>query len=437
VDGFDRYLRRLALSALALILALPAFNGLVDPYGNFDVPKISGVNRLPLGFNHRPLLAKALAVSRVRPASIVIGNSRAETGYDAEHPGFAARPGYNLAIGGAGVGEVRRFFLEALATGAVQQALLAVDFTMFDPSLASTQRVPDAILLTDSAGRPAGPSRRWLRLAFVLLSGTASSDSWWSLRHQRDPVAVYLPSGRRDESYDELQVEREGGHHSASLHTEAAFLATTLRDVGSEGFRASYDATMAQLAEMVTLSAQRGIRLDIVVNPIHARHSYLFSAAGLWPAYERWKRDLAAVAARSPRPVALWDFSGISECTAEPMPREGDATTKMRWYRESGHFRLALGNVVLDRVYGRTQGACPGLGRRLDAATVDAELATQRAALVRWTAGHPADVAEIDALARRYGRKGKPRRRRLARSSWRRQLMSGCPEESGRRSAAA
>jgi hypothetical protein len=438
VDGFDCYLRRLALFAIVLVLALAGFNALVDPYGNFDVPRISGVNRLPLGFNHRPLLAKALAVTRVRPASIILGNSRAESGYDAEHPGFAARPAYNLGMGGAGLGELRRFFLEALAAGPVEQVLLAIDVTLFDPSLDAVQRIPGPVMLTEPDGTPAGPVRKWLRLAFVLLSGTASSDSWWSLRHQRDPVAVYLPSGRRDESYDERQVEREGGHRSASLHTEAAFLATTLRDVGSDGFRAGYGTVMAELAEMVAQSAQRGIRLDVVINPIHARQSYMYAAAGLWPAYERWKRDVAALASRSPGRIALWDFSGVSECTAEPMPREGDAATKMRWYRESGHFRPALGDVVLDRVYGRPQGACPGLGRRLDAAGIDATLAAQRAALERWIDQHPADAAEIDALARRYGRRaalrpstmmqspnrtasevmpgsGNPRRRRLAR----------------------
>ena len=405
MDRAGSYLRLLALFAAGLAVVLAGFNFIVDAYGNFDVPRIAGVNELPLGFNHRPLLAKSLAVSRIRPASIIVGNSRAESAYDPRHPGFGERPAYNLAIGGAGLGQMRRFFLEALATGRVGQVLLAMDLATFEPSLEAAQRIPGAVMLTDESGRPAA-GRRWLRLAFVLLSGPASSDSWWSLRHQRDPVAVYLPSGQREESYDERQVEREGGHRSASLRTESAFLATTLRDAGSANFRERYQAMLAQLAEIFALSARHGIRLDVVINPIHARHSYAYAAAGLWPVYEKWKRDLAAIAARSERPVALWDFSGVSECTSEPMPREGDAATKMRWYRESGHFRPRLGELVLDRVFGRGGAdACPGLGRRLEAATLEATLAGQRAALRRWIASHPGDVAEIDALAKRYGRK--------------------------------
>src|SRR5256885_15607865 len=87
------------------------------------------------------------------------------------------------------------------------------------------------------------------------------------------------------------------------------------------------------------------------------------------------------------------------------MPPAGDATTKMRWYRESGHFRPRLGKLVLDTVYGENRAdPCPGLGTRLETTTLDATLADQRTALSRWIASHPADVAEIDALAKRYGR---------------------------------
>ena len=403
MDRYATYLRRLALFAVLASAALACFNVFVDPYGDFDVPRVAGVNRLPLGFNRHPLLAKALAVARVRPRSIILGNSRAESAYDPGHPGFAERPAYNLGIGGAGLSELRRYFLEAMAAGDVRRVLLALDLTMMEPSLRAQGRVPGPVMLTDESGSP-HPGRKWRRLAFVLLSGATSADSWWSLRHQRDAVAVYSPDGRREEAYDELQVEREGGHRSASLRTESAFLATTLRDVASPAFRRSYDAVLGELAEVLDLAARRDVRVDIVINPIHARHTYVYAAAGLWPIYERWKRDLAALASRPARPVALWDFSGVSECTAEPMPPAGDAARKMRWYRESGHFRPRLGAIVLDRVYGGGATACPGLGARLAPESVDSMLAAQRAALGTWVARHRGDVAEIDELARRYGR---------------------------------
>ena len=401
----SRYLRLLAAFAALLCAALAGFNALIDPYGHFDPPKISGVNELPLGFNHRPLLAKSLAVSALRPATIILGNSRAEAAYDPEHPALALRPAYNLAIGGAGLSMLHRYFLEALAAGGLRQVVLALDLTMFDPRANLPDASLDELLLTDATGKPAGDARKWRRLAFVLLSGTTSSDSWWSATHQRRPVAIYTRSGLREEEYDLAQVAREGGPRRASLRTEANFLAGTLRDVESGKFRTSYATTLAALQDIVALSAKHGVQLKLIINPIHARQTYALAAAGLWPLYEDWKRDLVATAQHSPDLVSLWDFSGVSFCTAESMPPDANAAPAMRWYRESSHFRLALGNRVLDRVYGRPDdGACPGLGQSLEPATLSKALAAQRAALRNWLETHGADAAEIEGLAKQYGR---------------------------------
>ena len=401
----SRYLRLLAVFVALLCAALAGFNALIDPYGYFDPPKISGVNELPLGFNHRPLLAKSLAVSELRPATIILGNSRAEAAYDPQHPAIALRPGYNLSIGGAGLAMLHRYFLEALAAGGLRQVILALDLSMFDPAANAPDASVDTVLLTDATGKPAGDARKWRRLAFTLLSGTASSDSWWSYTHQRKPVATYGRSGLRGEAYDIAQVAREGGPRRASLRVESSFLAGTLRDVESEKFRASYGATLAALQEIVDLSAKHGIQLKLIINPIHARQNHALAAAGLWPLYENWKRDLVSAAQRSPEPVSLWDFSRVSSCTAENLPPDANAASVMRWYRESSHFRRVLGNRVLDRVFGRPDdGACPSLGQRLESATLAAALAAQRAALRHWVESHAADAAEIEDLAKQFGR---------------------------------
>ena len=401
----SRYLRLLALFAALLCAALAGFNAYIDPYGHFDPPKISGVNELPLGFNHRPLLAKSLAVSELRPATIILGNSRAEAAYDPQHPAITLLPAYNLAIGGAGLSMLHRYFLEALAAGGLRQVILALDLTMFDPAANAADASLDAVLLTDATGKPTRDAREWRRLAFILLSGTASSDSWWSTTHQRKPVAIYTRSGLREEAYDIAQVAREGGPRRASLRVEASFLAGTLRDVESASFHASYATTLATLQEIVDLSARRGIQLKLIINPIHARQTYALDAAGLWPLYENWKRDLVSATQHSPEPVSLWDYSGVSTCTAENLPPDTNAASAMRWYRESSHFRRMLGNRVLDRVYGRPDdGACPGLGQRLEPATLTAALAEQRGALRHWVETHAADAAEIEGLAKQYGR---------------------------------
>ena len=399
-----RYLGTLGLCMVAALLMVAGANTLINPYGYFDVPKIAGVNEFALGFNHRLPLAKALAVDRLRPATIVIGNSHAETGYDPVHRTFDDRPAYNLAFGGANIQTIRRYILEAVAAGRLGHVVLALDFSMFDPLVWQEHSGPE-VLLTDGAGRRRGLWHEVKRLATILLSGTALSDSWWSLTHQRKPVAKYLSSGLRDDAADLDQVMREGGHHDASLRAESSFLSTALRDLGSVQGRERYRRALAELHDIVAVAETHGIRLTLVFNPLHARQNYLLAAAGLWPAYEQWKADMLA-ASRRVKAHVLWDFSAVSPCTSEDLPAKGDTAARMRWYRETSHFRPRLGNKVLDRIGGFGPDVdCPDFGEVLAPDTFQPSLAAQRQRLAEWIASHPQDVAEIDALARQYGRR--------------------------------
>lgn len=401
----NAYLRSLALSVAAALLLLAGINAFMNPYGYFDAPKFPGINELALGFNHRLPLAKALAVDHLRPAAIIVGNSRAETGYDPEHRAFSSdRPAFNLALGGANIQTARRYILETIAAGRLRHIVLALDFSMFDPSVWK-QEPEGEVLLTDADGHRRGAWHEGKRLATILLSGTALSDSWWSLTHQRRPVAKYLPSGLRDDAADIDQVMREGGHHNASVKSESSFLSVALRDMESPIGRDKYHRALQELRSIVSIARDRGIRVTLVLNPIHARQNYLFSTAGLWPAYEQWKRDMVAASAEG-KQIELWDFSGASSCTSEPLPAGNDIVSRMRWYRETSHFRRVLGDKVLDRIGGHgTDADCPDFGDPLRAATVTDTLAAQRRRMDEWIARHPRDVAEIDALARQYGRR--------------------------------
>lgn len=404
----SNYLRLLAICMVGLTISLAGFNAFIDPYGNFNGPRISGINELALGFNHRLPLAKSLAVSRIKPATIVLGNSRAETGLDPQHPGVTDQPAYNLAIGGAGLNQIRRYYLEALAAGEVRHVLLTLDLTMFEPSQKSGEAFSGPVFLTDDSGSLTGNVQKWKRLLFILLSSTASSDSWWSLTHQRKPVAIYRSNGLKDATYDNDQVVREGGHHAASIRAESGFLTNNFRDISSNSFTDGYKALLAQLREIVATASDHDIRLTMLVNPIHARQTYMIKSAGLSPFYEQWKRDLAALVDQSSRRsmVSLWDFSSVSKCTSEPMPNIGSTAFTMRWYRESSHFNRHLGDLVLDQVLRNEESAeCPSLGMRLGASTVELTLQRQRYTLARWIETHPEDVIEIDKIARNLGRR--------------------------------
>jgi hypothetical protein len=127
----------------------------------------------------------------------------------------------------------------------------------------------------------------------------------------------------------------------------------------------------------------------------------MFGAAGLWPAFEDWKRRLTEIAAGGGETVALWDFSGFSEYSTEMIPGPGDRQTEVRWYWEAGHFKKELGDVVLDRVLLSEGTVGPdGFGVRLTPANIDAHLGRVREHRSAFRVARPAFVAEVEELVR-------------------------------------
>ena len=105
-----RYLWAWVVSTLALLVAVAAVNLIVDPYGLFRIVDLPGLNRIKSQAGERAALFKRAGVERMRPAGLVLGNSRAEIGFDPESPAWpeSARPVFNLALPGAGIAARRR-----------------------------------------------------------------------------------------------------------------------------------------------------------------------------------------------------------------------------------------------------------------------------------------------------------------------------------------
>jgi hypothetical protein len=108
---------------------------------------------------------------------------------------------------------------------------------------------------------------------------------------------------------------------------------------------------------------------------------------------------LEADAARHPGAKAfpLWDFSGYSSITTEPLPPPG-SRREMNYYWDSSHFKQEVGDWVLDRLF-HSQGGVPAdFGVELTADNIDDVLARIRADRARYRRWHPADVAAIRAV---------------------------------------
>jgi hypothetical protein len=104
---------------------------------------------------------------------------------------------------------------------------------------------------------------------------------------------------------------------------------------------------------------------------------------------------------KSARAFPLWDFADYTDITTEPLPRQPGTAPAMRYYWESSHYRLEVGNLVLDRLFDCrcSGGFLPAdFGTRLLPDTVDNHLANLDQRAAGYAAAQPREVAEVREL---------------------------------------
>jgi hypothetical protein len=98
------------------------------------------------------------------------------------------------------------------------------------------------------------------------------------------------------------------------------------------------------------------LRLVIFTHPYHREYLDMLWDKGFWPAFEEWKRAVIRVVDKESGEkrdlVRFWDFSGYNAISMEPVPPPGDTHTQMHWYWESGHYKNALGDLLISRMTG-------------------------------------------------------------------------------------
>ena len=390
-----RYLALWLVITTLAIGVVAAVNVAVDPYRLYrdDV----GVSKPRAGPNGA--VTKTYAVRRVAPRALILGNSRAEIGFDPRHPAWptSARPVYNFALPGTGAGTSLRSLLQALdAPGAdirfvvlgldVQDYL--VDGTTSRPPQAH-EAAPTTAPLLDA--RLVGRLRDYGQATFTV---DALMDSLSTLAARRDPDAADLDDLGFNPMRDYVRLVAEEGHwrlfHQKDLENARAWLRrpAALRHAdGSEG------DPLATLRRLIAVCRQRGIDLRLAIYPYHAHQLEIIDATGHWAVFEDWKRAVAAIAHATD--VPLWDFAGYDALTTELVPPRGDRRTAMQWYWEGGHFKKQLGDLVLQQVL---TGQATGFGARVRAGDVETRLAAVRAQRDAYRASPRSDAQQIRAL---------------------------------------
>lgn len=381
---YRRYGFRLLTLTAVLLAMIAGFNGFFDPYEVLGTPTIKRVNQVKREKDIQVRLFKTVAVNKIEVQSLFLGSSRTEFGLDTHHPALRHhQPGYNLAITGGNMYEVRRYFDHAIATQPeLKEIVLGIDFFMFNQVRENTPDFKEERLAT----------RKWFvgevfagDLFEILLSKPAIISSLKTLKNsflRPNNPGFFYEDGRRN---PDSTIEQVYFNQSVIPRFRMVLKDFLVRPdmYGAYQFSPDY---LEDLQAIITTSQQRGIRLHLFISPSHALQWEAIRVAGLWSEFEDWKR---AIVNLSP----IWDFSGYNSMTTEAVQNP------MKYYLESSHYRKELGDLVLNRMLGYQPETVPAdFGRLLTPTNLETHLEQIRRDRELWAKENPKWVEFVEAL---------------------------------------
>ncbi|HMO46384.1 MAG TPA: hypothetical protein PKB14_10170 [Rubrivivax sp.] len=397
---------RLLGTCFAVVAGCGLFNAAVDPYGLFRWVDRPGFNEVKPRATQASVAFKYRAVDFLSPQTLLLGNSRAEMGWNPQSlPAGRFGSVVNAAMPGKGLDAMIPLAGHAWARS--RPATLVIGAEFFDCLEAGgppAAPAPQALPWDASA---AGPWHRFGTLrafAAEVFSLDATVDSLQTLLAQRNPDAPHLRRDGFQPARDYPRMQAVEGPRKMFLQRDQENARRRMN--GPRSIR--YDdgqlsECFAALDQLLGKAQERGQAVFVATYPYHARLLELIANAGLGPAYEDWKTALTELVAARQRhglEVTLRDFGAYHRYAVEPVPSPGQKRSAPKWYWESGHFRSDLGDRMLAVMFGDLQPE--GLfGVALSPATLAAHLADVRASRAEFVAEQPEVVAEMAALSAR------------------------------------
>ncbi len=379
---FKPFLRSFFWSGIAALLAVILFTTTLDPFGLVGTPAIDGFNKIKprMFFNAR--MIKAHQVSRFQPHGLILGSSRAETGLDPEHPGWAksAYPVYNLSLPSARIYELYSYLVHAHASSPIRQVVMGLDFFSFDTEPISEIGFDSSRLRNRAGFLP--KSQTIKDMLTGIISYNAIEASYTTLKEQNKVTFGYLRNGSQDTRRRREIVQAKGGHFAAFEATlQSIMLAedgVTKLDYGHKsGEKAN---ALKWFRKSIQFCINNQIELYLLISPLHAQWLELMWQLGAWSDYEQWKKDMVKIVEteldiNERSVVELWDFSGFNSISTENVPGPNQTKVEMDWYWEASHYKRELGDLMLDRVLIGIQGSSPfEFGYRLSRNNIEQHL---------------------------------------------------------------
>ncbi len=406
------------LTTVIIFIVIGGFNLVIDPYGVYRLVRIPGVNVYKPVVYTNSRWAKAQAIEMIRPRSLVLGDSRTEIGIDPDSVYWRHRtsPSYNLSIASGNMQDTLAYFKYANSIVPIKHVILGLDLLMFKAGNNPMQRAGFS-WLEGLQQRPRAtdiPKNR----TYGLFSLNASKASIQTIlaQHGRD-IAPFYANGMRDttplvDRQARVGVKRQFlaseknfiyRHMYARTPTgEFLYAAHPMHSPGLDAFR-----------ELLDICVKSNIDIVVFISPVHARQLEIIRNEGSWDIFEEWERqivnivDLANKQLPKNDAIPLWDFADYNAITMELPPAIGNKQASMKWYWESSHYKSAVGEIILEKIFDAKskKPILNGFGTPLDKRTIEAHLSEIRRQQQNYANMFPGEISDVQSLFARPVRK--------------------------------
>ncbi|MDP1636714.1 MAG: hypothetical protein Q8K74_09900 [Candidatus Nitrotoga sp.] len=395
------YLRIWFLALLILLIGAVTLNYWVDPYGLYRPYSEGGWK--PNGATQGELV-KPYLVLKHSPHTLILGNSRAEVGFDPADVAWpeSAQPIYNLALPGTGTRVARRLFEHVLAVHPPKTIVLGVDFMDFlvspDVSNKWEPEIIHRLLIT-----PDGQinNKRWLQMmldgAITLASLNAVLHSIDTLRMHGKTEVAHLTAAGFNPMHDYSRIARNEGYFNLFRQRDIENMRVYQKRPKNLFSRGTHTSpAFEDVTAILDAAHAHGIQVKVVIYPYHAHLLEIFRITNCWDIFEDWKRELTLrVATHSRNQATLWDFSGYHRYARESVPPVGDKQTVVPDYWEAGHFKKELGHQILARLSGTGEA---DFGVALTPENINAHLLAIRQDGVKYRLERSVEISQLEGL---------------------------------------
>lgn len=400
MNVFKRYLYATLISISLGFLGVAVFNFSVDPYAIYRSHVTSQTLAQRPGAKIHERLHKVHQVLKIKPQTLILGNSRVTVGYDPMDPSFPYPKVYNFGLDGANLHEIFHALKFVHQLCPLKQVLLGLDFTSFNAFLKDK---PD---FNEDRYDPNHHYRHLEKLKLLLAVSTLK-DSLKTLTNGHDlNYPTLTTQGFSTTQALERYRVKGGGHRAISLSSEKSYMKATWfpEPLHQYHFLDPQNAysSLDTFAQIIEYCHQNQIELIGVISPVHARLRLAQSLVHLEGTFKQWLKELVfinehtAKLANAPA-FLIWDFSGFEPLHQAPFPSLGDPDTSMDFYWEASHFKKELGHQVLRRIFSKST-ALGYFGTRLTHETLFSHLHRLDQSKSQYMAHHPNVVEEITAL---------------------------------------